>query len=88
MKSLRRSRDLAIKIQKNFDYFRFNYFIISYQITFNAFPAFLNASTHRVTCSSEWPALNCTLILASPLGTTGKLKPITKMFSSSIRVDS
>ena len=40
-------------------------------------PTFVKAATARSRCSRVCAAEIWTLILASPLGTTGKLKPIT-----------
>lgn len=71
-----------ISFELLFNYnFRFNHIMLS------AFPALLKAETHLSTCYKLCPALNWTLILASPLGTTGKLNPITKIFYSSILFD-
>ena len=57
-------------------------FIFLTQITFIDLPARTKASIHCFTWSSLWLALSWTRILASPLGTTGKLNPITNIFYS------
>lgn len=46
-------------------------------IIFYALPTLMNAYTNLSIYSSVWAALNYTLTRAYPLGTTGKLKPIT-----------
>ncbi len=47
------------------------------QITPSFLPTFSNAATARSRCSRSWAAEIWTRILASPLGTTGKEKPMT-----------
>ena len=50
---------------------------INYLITSSCLPIFVNASMALSKCLCSCAALNCTLILAWPLATTGKKKPIT-----------
>ena len=47
------------------------------QSTPSCLPTFSNAATARSRCSRSWAAEIWTRILASPLGTTGKEKPMT-----------
>ena len=52
-------------------------------ITPSFLPTLMNASTVLSMSSVVWAALICVLILALPRATTGKLRPTTRMPSSS-----